>query len=401
MMRPLDELRTVERAMVMRAGTIVGRLVRRVDAVEYVAEPGATSGAAITLPAGQSVITHAPGALPPFFAGLLPEGRRLTALRQATKTSADDEFTLLLAVGGDTIGDVCVIAEGDSFAPPRPALEVAAWSDVSFASLFSDVSGGGVIDRVAIAGVQDKVSARVVTTPVGQSTDRYLSKLDPPEVPHLVANEAFFLGAARSIGLPTADHEVVVERDGRHGLLVRRFDRVTGADGNIMPLAQEDGCQVLGRWPADKYRLSTEEVISGLARNCRAGPVAALAFLEQFVFAYLSCNGDAHAKNVSIRFVAGEWMASPLYDAPSSHPYGDTSMALSINGRTRENIGRDDFVALGEAVGVRPRATRRAIAAIVDRSGGWIERLDELPFDERRVHRLRRAIEYRRARLAG
>ena len=36
-------------------------------------------------------------ALPPFFSGLLPEGRRLTALRQAVKTSADDELSLLLA----------------------------------------------------------------------------------------------------------------------------------------------------------------------------------------------------------------------------------------------------------------------------------------------------------------
>ncbi|HHU66493.1 MAG TPA: hypothetical protein GXZ33_01375 [Corynebacterium sp.] len=30
---------------------------------------------------------------------MLPEGRRLTALRTAVKTSADDEFSLLLAVG--------------------------------------------------------------------------------------------------------------------------------------------------------------------------------------------------------------------------------------------------------------------------------------------------------------
>ncbi len=60
------------------------------------------------------MVTHAAGALPPFFSGLLPAGRRLTALRSAVKTSADDELTLLLAVGADTIGDVQILPHGDA-----------------------------------------------------------------------------------------------------------------------------------------------------------------------------------------------------------------------------------------------------------------------------------------------
>ncbi|MDO5094662.1 MAG: HipA N-terminal domain-containing protein [Propionibacteriaceae bacterium] len=52
-----------------------------------------------TLPAGGEPVRTPPDALPRFFAGLLPEGRRLDALRRWVKTSADDEFSLLLAVG--------------------------------------------------------------------------------------------------------------------------------------------------------------------------------------------------------------------------------------------------------------------------------------------------------------
>jgi serine/threonine protein kinase HipA of HipAB toxin-antitoxin module len=52
------------------------------------------------------------GAVPPFFAGLLPEGRRLSALRAAVKSSGDDELSLLLAVGGDTVGDIEILPEG-------------------------------------------------------------------------------------------------------------------------------------------------------------------------------------------------------------------------------------------------------------------------------------------------
>ena len=44
--------------------------------------------------------------LPPFFAGLLPEGRRLNALIDKIKTSKDDLFTIFSAVGGDCIGDI-------------------------------------------------------------------------------------------------------------------------------------------------------------------------------------------------------------------------------------------------------------------------------------------------------
>ncbi len=87
-MRSLDELRTVQRATVLKAGTRAGSLVRRDNAVvfdydqAYLDRGG--DAVAWTLPLSPSpVVTHAPGALPPFFSGLLPEGRRLTALRLA------------------------------------------------------------------------------------------------------------------------------------------------------------------------------------------------------------------------------------------------------------------------------------------------------------------------------
>jgi serine/threonine-protein kinase HipA len=164
--------------------------------------------------------------------------------------------------------------------------------------------------------------------------------------------------------------------------------------------AQEDGCQVLGRYPADKYRVTTEQVVAAMSAVCRARPVAALTLLRQVAFAYLSCNGDAHAKNFSIRQLdAGEWRVTPAYDLPSTHPYGDTTMALTINGRDREDIGRTDFLALGTAVGLRPRAVERALDELCKRVDLWIDDVSTLPFDERRCTKLRRAIEYRRARL--
>ncbi len=406
-MRALDELRAVERATVLKQGVPAASLTRQPNSVvfaydrDYI-ERGRAS-VATTLPVSlDPVVTHAPGALPPFFSGLLPEGRRLTALRSAVKTSADDELTLLLAVGADAIGDVQVIPYGDGTGDVEPQITISTWGEVRFADVLRASFGTPpAVDRVGIPGVQDKASARMINVPVARENARYILKLNPPEFPHLVANEAFFLDAAGRSGLDIADAEVVTDAEGTPGLLVRRFDRVAQKEG-LAALAQEDACQVLGRYPADKYRVTTEAVVDALASECRARPVAALNLLRQVAFAYLSCNGDAHAKNFSILMLPeGEWRVTPAYDVPSSYPYGDTTMALTINGRGKEDIGRDDFLALGAAVDLRQRAVERVLTELCDGVDLWIDDLPALPFDDRKVGKLRRSIEYRRKRLRG
>ncbi|WP_405282512.1 HipA domain-containing protein [Gaopeijia maritima] len=406
-MTSLSELRGVERAVVYKSGVRAATLERRPNAVAFQYEPDylAAGGQAVatSLPLGEErLVTHSAGALPPFFAGLLPEGRRLHLLRSALKTSADDELSLLLAVGADTVGDVQVIPEHVALPDEvQPTLLVEDWATVRFREFLVRSAGGAMgVDRVALPGVQDKVSARMINLPVARRGERFFLKLDPPEFPHLVVNDMFFLRAARQSGLETAEAELVRDGEGVPGLLVRRFDRRADATGRVRARAQEDACQVLKRYPADKYRVTTEAVIEALVDLCRARPVAALALIRQVAFAYLSCNGDAHAKNFSI-FARpdGEWRVTPAYDLPSSYPYGDVTMALSLNGRTREDIGRRDFLALAEAVRVRPRAVETALDALVAGVDRWIGGLNELPFDAGRIRKLRRAIEYRRDRL--
>ena len=389
-------------ATVWKAGVAAARLDRTATGAEFRYLDGyAGPPIATTLPRVAEPVVTAAGALPPFFSGLLPEGRRLNAVRRATKTSADDELTLLLAVGTDTIGDVRVTPEDEPLSPPEAGTIASPELDqLDFAALFERVVSLHPEDRVGLPGAQDKVSDAMITLPVSLAGHSWILKLDPPEFPHLVANEAFFLDAARSSGLEAAHAKVVHDARGRPGLLVRRFDR-TLRNGAWESSAQEDACQVLGRYPADKYHLTTEDVLQGLSSQAGAPIVAARSLLGQFAFAYLSCNGDAHGKNVSIHRCRGEWRVTPAYDMPSSHPYGDVSMALSIQGRDREDIGRSDFVALGEGAGVRRKATERVLDRLLDAMPTWLDRLDELPFDPRRVHGLRRACEYRAQRLRG
>jgi len=406
-MTDLLRLRSVQEADVYKAGVLAASLERRGNEVtlryrdEYVATAG--EPLATTLPLAREPVLTVGGALPPFFAGLLPEGRRLSVLLRALKTSADDELTLLLAVGGDTVGDVAVVPRGEPPVDARPLVQAEDWSDVRFRDLLLRSTGldaaDPLIDSIALAGVQPKLSSQLLSFPIAAGADRWILKLTPTDSPFLVEDEAFFLGAAKGAGLEVAHHEVVVDADGVSGLLVRRFDRVVEADGSVRRLAQEDACQVLGRYPAAKYNVTYEEVVVALSACTQAPAVAAVDLFRQIVFAYLTGNGDVHAKNLSVgQRPSGEWRVTPGYDVPSTRPYGDTTLALTIGGRV-EGLFGPHFVAFAGDVGIPERAATNILDLMCDHADAWIARLDELPFDSGRIQDLTRMARRRQTDL--
>lgn len=398
----LEQLRAVEQADVYKAGRRAAALTRTANGIEfrYLKEWVHAGGppVATTLPVGAEPVVRSGGALPSYFAGLLPEGRRLGALRRAVKTSADDELSLLLAVGADTIGDVQVVPAGvtPSEVPPRIAIENVGHT--SFAELLTEL--GIRAQRIALPGVQEKTSAAMINLPVARAGERSILKLNPiAEYPHLVENEAFFLNAAAKSGLSAPPSELVRDRDGVPGLVISRFDRIT-VDGRSRALAVEDGCQAADRPPADKYLLGTDRVFAALTAVCDAPAVAGRELIRQLVFAYLIGNGDAHAKNFSVlQNLAGEWKVSPVYDVPCSYLYGDTTMALSIDGRSGGDFGTGHFIALGSRLAVPERAVRQVMSDLAARVDRWLPALHELPFDRDKISGLRRMITRRRQRL--
>jgi serine/threonine-protein kinase HipA len=119
-------------------------------------------------------------------------------------------------------------------------------------------------------------------------------------------------------------------------------------------------------------------------------------------FAYLTCDGDLHAKNLAVgERTDGSWQVSPVYDIPASYPYGDYTMALSVNGKRREDISRRDLLALGSALDVPARATEKAIDDILARLDLWLPDVSELPFTVGIRRKWRKAIEYRARQLSA
>jgi serine/threonine-protein kinase HipA len=399
----LEKLRVVEQADVYKNGLRAATLSRTANGVEfqYVAEwvDGGRPPVATTLPVRSEPTLRPAGALPSYFSGLLPEGRRLGALRRAVKTSADDELSLLLAVGADAIGDVQVVPAGVTPAEVPPRIAIDNIAETSFAELLAEL--GIRAQRMALPGVQDKTSASMINLPVARAGERFILKLNPVgEYPHLVENEAFFLDAARASGLTVPPQKLVADRDGAPGLLVRRFDRIT-VSGELRTLAVEDGCQAADRPPADKYLLGADRTFAVLAAVCDAPALAGRELICQLAFAYLSGNGDAHAKNFSVlQDPSGEWRVSPVYDVPCTHVYGDTTMAISIGNRSGSEFSVTDFIELGSTLRVPERAVRSALTELADRADRWLRDLDELPFNRAKLSKLRRVIEHRRSRLS-
>jgi serine/threonine-protein kinase HipA len=197
----------------------------------------------------------------------------------------------------------------------------------------------------------------MISFPVSGVTGDVIVKLDPPEYRNLCANEAAVLTAARVAGLRVPPHQMVRSGASQTGLVVARFDRQRDSDG-VRRFPVEDGCQVLGRYPADKYNLDTVDVLRVLASRCTAPPIAAIQLFERFLFAYLAGDGDFHARNVAVwQNPAGLWEPSPIFDAVCTAMYGDTTLAGPLDGdESVREIGRRRMVAAAVATGLSEKA---------------------------------------------
>lgn len=374
---------------------------------EYTAEVVAQhSGEALSAVAFSLPVRSAPYEvfgtnLHPFFAGLLPEGLRFRALARAVKTSEDDLFTLLAASGADTVGDVCIAEAGARPKEHTPMADIARLSTLSFEALFEDsLRYENMQSETAVAGVQPKLSAAMITFPLRTAHERrsYIMKLTPAEYPKLSENEAFFMALAKTCGFEVARTKLVHDVSGRSGLLVERFDRVAQRDGSLTRLHQEDACQLLDRYPADKYRLTLAEVSRAL-EVCSAPMVERLKLLRLQAFAYLIANGDLHAKNVSVQVKKGTVALTPVYDVLSTLPYGDRSVALSMEGRD-EHLKTAHFCAFGERVGLRRAAVEQMLTQLVRKVSSCLPRLSEIGLDEKKTAHLERMMRERLDDLA-
>lgn len=340
--------------------------------------------------------------LPPFFANLLPEGARLQALIHRARTSASDMFSLLIEAGPECVGDVYVLPSGTDRKEIRyPSQKILTKLD--FTEVLGEVMDGA--DDAAIPGVQDKlsISDSTINIPLSSGASSAILKLSPSNFPGLVENEAHFLLLAKQCGFKVPSFKVVTDRTGRSGLLVTRFDRLKTA--NVLSrIHQEDGCQMLDKYPSEKYRISMRSIIDSIQEYSSAAIPETLEILMRYVFSYLIGNADLHAKNISLKQnpVSLFTGLTPIYDVVCTLLYRrlEQRMALAIDGKdNRFRVA--DLIGFGEKYGVRSETFANEIRKLVSKIEPAIENLSSLPFDAKDIERAQKVMTIRLAELKG
>jgi serine/threonine-protein kinase HipA len=284
------------------------------------------------------------GNLPPWFAGLLPEGA-LRGLVMAEMGPGDhDQFDLLTRLGADLPGAILVVPETDTPASAGPLRLERVHG-------FIAPQPEGVV-KFSLAGVQLKFTAVAdgerVTVPGSGVDGRYILKVASDRYPGLPEAEMAAMKLASAAGVTTARCELVpVERiEGipsdllKHGpnvLAVERFDR--GADGARSHI--EDAGQIIGAIGERKYTMATTETVLNMVRRFSTDHRAdILEAIRRVTVDVLVGNGDNHLKNWSFHFpTPGEIRLSPAYDIVPTVLYisGD-QMALRFVGTHQFDI---------------------------------------------------------------
>jgi serine/threonine-protein kinase HipA len=316
----MPEAKYIKELIISRKGNQLGVLRRIKLGCEFEYLPNAVSDVCFSMSRAQSIYKIEGDNLLPFFANLLPEGRRLETILTKERTSKDDLFTALAATGNNLIGDV-------EISPSQELVEDIDIDNISFRELREQTQNH--------AGMQDKMSARAGSILTNIWGENALLKFSSYEYPNLVENEYICLKTARACGLKAAEATILTDKNGDKALAVFRFDRIP--DGYRR--RQEDGCQVLGVFPSEKDRVSYQKIIEQMATLTASPLLSTVELLKQYFFAYMIGNSDLHAKNVSLleNEKLSEMQVSPIYDSVCTllYPKLADNMILPLLGKTK------------------------------------------------------------------
>lgn len=282
-----------------------------------------------------------------FFENLLPEGeqRKLISMRHHVSTL----FGLLATVGGDTAGSVVLLPSGQLPQPPRyRSLEWNQLNQLIHGEGFNDKKLREIIREqtnstksgITLSGVQHKLLISLdqhglPLLPLGPSPTTHILK--PDIIRNDIAlfssavNETIVMRLAQLCELPTADVSYQPEVK---ACLIKRYDRLQQADGQLRRLWQADFCQLLGK-PSDvKYEMdggpSFKECFDLLLTYSVRPAIDQRNLLRWLFFNLYVGNNDSHAKNLSILGKTEGLRLAPFYDLMSTRVYSGLAQQFTF-----------------------------------------------------------------------
>ena len=345
----------------------------------------------------------------PCFENLLPDGDLRDLLAASVHRASTDVVGLLGVFGGECAGALSLWPNGQT--PPekpeyRPCTAtdvraafapsaLASRSDLAQPSRPDDASGTvsaglpGVLARarMSMSGAQEKLvlyrrpqtgteplgDAPEYRLPVAGAPSTVLVKRERSRFPGLLQNELACMAMMESAGVPTAEHTVCALDDGVYE--TARFDRVCRADGSVVRLHAEDGCQLTGKPPRAKYAQMggpTYADLTAALRRYGTDPGTDTPLLFRWAVANLALgNRDAHAKNVSVlRSEDGALRLAPAYDVVCTMAYKDLDTVLPLLFAGALHLAQLNPAALRKAArsfGLTPALAKELVADVCDR----------------------------------
>ncbi len=323
-----------------------------------------------------------------YFENLLPEGdiRRYLSISQHATTV----FGLLSAVGGDTASGLSLLPRGEKPAPRsyRPTTWEAiakSFHDPGHAPLIAQNAHDG---RISLAGAQDKMLVIVQADgtpaiPLGSAPSTHILKPDIVRLPKVWAtalNETFVMKLAHSLelGVAEVEYQPIVK-----ACLVKRYDRTTNEQGELIRLHQLDLCQLDGK-PSDiKYEADGGPTLARCRELLQQNSVPAVdlkRLLEWVFFNLYVGNNDSHAKNLAIVYTAehGARLA-PFYDLMSTTMYPGLSKRFAFSIGKEFNPGdmqAAQIEAMAEELGFKKKYVFSIADKLAENLLACIERVD-------------------------
>ncbi|MCM2309051.1 MAG: type II toxin-antitoxin system HipA family toxin [Sulfuritalea sp.] len=301
-----------------------------------------------------------------------------------------DEFDILVRGPGDGVGSIVIgnIEEKLRFHPPRLA-------DLDEASRHLDDAGKAVDPEIELA--LDPTTSMGGAKPKLTVSDvgllwiaKFPEKGDSRFIAH---NEHVMLEMARECGVASCESRIHPLHDGRHILLIKRFDRGPIAAGTRKAFASAHTVLQMGEPATDGIRKSYLRLVENMQKWCGDQSRSnARELWRRIVFNALVGNGDDHAKNHGLLFDGRAWALSEAFDIVAAPKRNHVALALRFSASTTIATPQSLFEC-ASAYAYEPDEAElhlRKIAGII--SGQWSSRLEKAGVDGQEIDRLRSAF---------
>ncbi len=294
-----------------------------------------------------------PGPVDNWLSNLLPEGPALETMEDSAQLARGDTFEFLRHYGHDCAGAVSFL-EPD-LAPDTTVRPEGAPVNLAEAIEQLDsfpLTGHDGEEGLSLGGFQSKLlitqrSDGSFTWPQLNVPSTHICKPDPQDqrTEGLVVSEAIAMEALRLAGVRTANTSIG-DVSGRAVLMVTRFDRLLGPDGQHGRLHQENLCQSVGLHPRNKYQRrngpSYKQLADVLVSHAADPELELIELLRQVAATVSVGNTDAHGCNYGFLIKDGEVTLAPAYDVANTtaflSPRGTKGHRLALHPDGKDHL---------------------------------------------------------------